>query len=106
MLRLSSSQTEPDYGRLAALLAMEGPSKSVLRLMCKFWTQHLLSNQIKIQVGSMAPAPYVPYKIWKVIQRYNASITAQIDPQKILSVSACARLDGKELHENVARSDS
>ncbi len=39
MLSLLSSQAEPCYGRLAALLAMEGLSESVL--MSKFRTSHL-----------------------------------------------------------------
>jgi hypothetical protein len=43
ILSLSSSQTEPCYGRLAASLAMAGPSDSVL--MHKFRTLHLLLFQ-------------------------------------------------------------
>ncbi len=59
MLSLSSSQTEPCYGRLAALLAMAGPSESVL--MGKFRILHLLlfqrrnSRRVEWLLLSMCP---------------------------------------------------
>ena len=79
MLTLLSSQVEPGYGHLAALLAMAGLSKSVL--MRKFRIPHLLLFQRKNQERRVAPAPYVPDKIWKVILRFNTSNTVQLDPE-------------------------
>jgi hypothetical protein len=69
MLSLLSSQAEPGYGRLAALLAMAGLSESVL--MLKFWTSHLLSYQNEN-----------PRRVeWLLIQRRNGSLSGDMTPQ-------------------------
>ncbi len=71
MLSLSSSQTEPGYGRLAALLAMAGPSRSESVLMHKFRIQHLLLSQREN-----------PRRVeWLLILRRNGRLSCDTTPQ-------------------------
>jgi hypothetical protein len=75
MLTLLSSQAEPGYWLLAALLAMAGLSESVL--MSKFRTSALVSEG-KSKQGWVAPDPE---KKWMVILWYDTSNTVQLDPE-------------------------
>jgi hypothetical protein len=97
---------QPDracYGLLAALLAMVGQSKSVL--MHKFRTQHLLSFQRENPRGVEWILSFVCAR--QEMERYPALLhlkysATRSSRQRVQSVSACAQLDGKVLHENVA----
>ncbi len=93
MLNLSSSQTEPGYRSLAALLTMAGPSESVL--MRRFRTQRLEGTS-----GSCSVCAQQELEDYLALQHLNYR-AARSRRQKVLSASACARLDGKVRHENV-----
>ena len=91
MLSLSSSQTGPGLGHLAALLAIAGPGGAVRVRPHEqiLGTASALVSEIKSKKSRVAPDPD---KKWKVIRRYDTSNTARLDPkdQKVRSVSACA----------------
>ncbi len=67
-------------------------------------TAPALVSEGKSKKGQVAPDPE---KIWKVIQCYDTSNTARLDPEdRKYYQYQHALLDGKELHENVAEADS
>ncbi len=72
---LLSSQAEPGYRRLAALLAMAGLSEIYAQISD---IAPALVSERKSKKGRVAPDPE---KEWKIIRWYDTSNTAQLDPE-------------------------